>query len=249
MKLRLIHMSDWHGQQTDVPWADAYFVTGDMLDNYPKYDYHYCALHNIPWIEPHREIHRQAQDVRRIKFRRYLGNPEAPVYIVRGNHDFVHLSRCFDGGPVFEFDHPGQVFDLCGLRVGGFRGVSYINGNWSDEFSDAELKEKVDKLPMEIDILLTHAPPRGIMDKVGSYGRGPRVGIWALSSYLNKQTHDQYPLKLHCFGHIHEQFGTLKLGTDKNPLLFSNAATGYTILDWDDGAVTVVDTVSNACNK
>lgn len=249
MLLKLVHISDWHGNQASLPFADAYFITGDMLQNYPKYDHMYCDLNHIPWIEPHREILRQSQDVRKLKFRKYLGNPEAPVYIVRGNHDFVYLTNCFDGGPVFEFERADQVFDLQGLRVGGFRGVSQIAGDWSDEMSHEELSRQVDLVPNDIDILLTHAPPHGLLDKVGSYGRGPNVGIKALVSYLNRQAYEGGPLRLHCFGHIHENFGSIKPDPGPTGITYSNAATGYILWEWEDGVVTLKESSKNHCAR
>ena len=249
MPLRICHFSDWHGQQTDLPWADTYFCTGDMLNNYPKYAYDYCEINKLPWIERHREIHMQAQFVRKTKFRRYLGNPEAPVYIVPGNHDFVHLSNMFDGGPTFEFDDNHRVFELQGIRIGGFRGVSAIGGNWNDEMTDEELHAQIEKIPSDIEILLTHAPPHGILDKVGGFGRGPNVGIKPLPSFINKQTYQGGPLRMHCFGHIHEQFGSLLIGDRTNKIRFSNAATGYIVYDWEDGEITVVKKVANSCGK
>jgi Icc-related predicted phosphoesterase len=243
MKLTLVHISDWHGAFAKVPWADAYFITGDMLKNYPEYTRTYCELNDIPWIEPPRETFKQSEDVRTLKFRKYLGNPDAPIYIVRGNHDFVYLSRAFDGGPVFEFDHDNYVYELEGLRIGGFRGVTYLEGDWSDEMKFVDLCRQVERLPKDIDILLTHAPPRGIMDKVGSYGRGPNVGIRPLVGYLNSQAYKNGSLRLHCFGHIHENFGTCKPDPGDCGITYSNAATGYIKWEWDGGVVTLKEAV------
>jgi Icc-related predicted phosphoesterase len=246
MSIKVCHLSDWHGEQCEVPWADAYFVTGDMLDNYPKYDRHYCRINKIPWMDRRREIHKQAEVVRKLKFRRFLGNPNAPVYIVTGNHDFVHLSNAFGGGPVFEIGDASEVFMLGDLRIGGFRGVEALGGDWNDEMTDEELHREVAKLPKDLDILLTHAPPHGILDKVD---RGPRVGIKALASWLSRQGYiGGKRLRLHCFGHIHEQFGSIAFGPEgKTPTIFSNAATGYITYEISDTNVELKECVRNAC--
>jgi len=238
MKYTFVHISDWHGKQMDIPKADAYFVTGDMLDNYPKYSSMHCYMNGMPWIETSREVFYQSKEVNALKFRRYLGNPDAPVYIVRGNHDFVYLSNCFAGGPAFELDNGVTSFDFNGIKIGGFRGVTPINGDWSDELKDEELERRIANLPNNLDILLTHAPAHGILDKVGGYGRGPRVGIRPLTQYFNKQSYDNGTLKLHCFGHLHENFGTLKVSN----ILCSNAATGVIVLSWEDGVVSLKET-------
>jgi Icc-related predicted phosphoesterase len=256
MSIKIVHISDWHGQHMDapwlkcyLPWADLYLVTGDMQRNYMKYDSLYCDLHNIPWVDPIRETHYQAKDVRNTKFRKFLGNPNADVVIIGGNHDYVHMVNSFAGGPVTEIQSPSQIVDACGLRIGGFRGVSRIAGDWIDEMTDDELEEQVSKLSSEIDILITHAPPHGIMDKIGDFGKGPSVGIKALGSYLQKQSYNDGPLRLHCFGHIHQQFGCLRTGTPDKPLMFSNAATGYHEYLWDGGDVKHVRSEKNLFRK
>lgn len=249
MVIRIVHLSDWHGRFEDnawtksyVPWANLYLVTGDMLKNYMKYDSMYCEINDIEWVDPVRETHYQAKDVRRFKFRKYLGNPDGEVVVVGGNHDFVHLKNLFKGGPVHEIESPSQIIDACGLRIGGFRGVSAIEGDWMDEMTDEELEEQVSKLSFELDILLTHAPPHGVMDKIGAFGKGPSVGIKALTSYHNKQAYESGPLRLHCFGHIHQHFGHITTGNavDGTTMTFSNAATGFQEYIWKDGIVTRV---------
>jgi Icc-related predicted phosphoesterase len=247
MKIKVCHISDWHGYFTHLPWADMYCVTGDMLRNFIQYDRRYCEINKIPWINREREVFKQAEVVRKLKFRKYFGNPDAPVLIVSGNHDFVHLSNAFGGGPVYEFDAANYVFEVLGLRIGGFRGISAIVGDWNDEMSEEKLTAQVAKLPKDIDILMTHAPPHGILDKVGEYGRGPRVGIRALGSYLTAQGYEDGPLRLHMFGHIHEQFGTICLGTKERPMFFSNAATGYILYEVTEDSVTILESKGNSC--
>ena len=246
MIIKIVHISDWHGKFEDsawakptLPWASIYIVTGDMLKNYIQYDYRYCKINNIPWVDPVRETHKQAEAVRKMKFRKYLGNPDAEVVVVRGNHDFVHLKNVFKGGPTHEIGSPSQILDVCGLRVGGLRGICALDGNWSDEMDDIELEVQVSKLSSELDILVTHAPPHGVLDRVGDFGKGLSVGIKALTSYHNKQAYESGPLRLHCFGHIHESFGHLHTGGRTSaPLMYSNAATGFHEYIWKDGVVS-----------
>jgi Icc-related predicted phosphoesterase len=253
MPLRICHFSDWHGEQVELPWADFYICTGDMLWNYPKFDRHYASMHKLQWIDPVRECFLQGKDIKRIKFRRYLGNPDAEVVVVRGNHDFLYLSKMFKGGPVQEIGPATQIIDVQGLRIGGFRGINGLVGDWADEMTKDQLFDQVGMLSKQLDILVTHAPPQGIMDKVGAYGRGPNVGVDALSTYITEQLYNDGPLRLHCFGHIHECFGTMtkgsKLFEGKSGITFSNAATGYIVYDWIDGEVTIVESKKNAIHR
>lgn len=152
-----------------------------------------------------------------------LGNTEAPIVCVRGNHDFVRLSPLLSTstkGPVYEYDGPTDRFpDLCGLKICGFRGINYINGRWSDEMHDSDLQKLVDELPDDFDLLITHTPPAGILDYV-DYDR-EHIGAKPLAAKLNRLMM-QGKKFIHCFGHNHEEGGVVK---EIDGCTFSNAAT------------------------
>ena len=61
------------------------------------------------------------------------------------------------------------------------------------------MDEKFSLIPDDIDILITHTPPEGILDN------GPRGRLGC--SGLRKKVEKMDKLKLHLFGHIHEGFG------------------------------------------
>jgi Icc-related predicted phosphoesterase len=65
-----------------------------------------------------------------------------------------------------------------------------------------EIKQHWDLIPENIDILITHGPPFGILDKTT---RGRFVGC----EQLAKKVAEIKP-KIHVFGHIHEGYGILK---------------------------------------
>ncbi len=60
----------------------------------------------------------------------------------------------------------------------------------------------MERIPDDIDVLITHGPPYRILDKVIS---GERVGCVDL-----KQAVERIKPKLHIFGHIHESYGILE---------------------------------------
>jgi Icc-related predicted phosphoesterase len=74
--------------------------------------------------------------------------------------------------------------------------------NWAFNLprNGEELKEKWDLIPNDIDILITHGPPYGILD-VSSYG-----GVNAGCELLMESVMVKKP-KIHIFGHIHSDFG------------------------------------------
>ncbi|CAH0480279.1 unnamed protein product [Peronospora belbahrii] len=70
------------------------------------------------------------------------------------------------------------------------------------------------KVPSDVDILMTHGPPYGILDTTFS---GLHVG----SEGLLKETMTRIRPRFHIFGHIHEAYGATRVGTT----VFINAAS------------------------
>jgi Icc-related predicted phosphoesterase len=67
-----------------------------------------------------------------------------------------------------------------------------------EDVMDGSMEEKYSEIPSEIDVLITHEPPLGIMDSNGEYGFG--------SSELLAKVLETCP-RLHLFGHIHNCTG------------------------------------------
>ena len=55
-------------------------------------------------------------------------------------------------------------------------------------------------IPSDTNILITHSPPKGILDFDESTGE--HLGSW----YLKERVEELENLKAHIFGHIHEPF-------------------------------------------
>lgn len=63
-------------------------------------------------------------------------------------------------------------------------------------------------IPTDTNVLVTHGPPLGILDKTdGRYHAPENVGCWDLA----KRIRELPELKLHVFGHIHCAYGWEKL--------------------------------------
>lgn len=210
--MKIIHASDFHGALRKLPWGDIYIITGDMLPDFGSWRK----------VEPHKFMGGQSKWLKGKNLRDYLENKDAPVILVRGNHDFINYSHAY-GGEVYDIQNPAEVFNVKGLRVGGCRGVSFIGLNWSDELFDPEFDEVVAKLPTDLDIMVTHTPPYNILDSHRRYGSK------ALAYYLQKCSIVGKPPKLWCFGHIHEDNGKQYFGNT----LMSNAATTVNEFDLD----------------
>ncbi len=129
--------------------------------------------------------------------------PHEHKFLVPGNHDF-----CFE-----DPDRRERAEDLlteADLLIDESRtidGVRFWGAPWQPKFFEwafnrergKPLQEKWALIPMDVDILITHGPPKGIGDRVA---QGDRVGC----KELRKRVLDVQP-SYHVFGHIHEGYG------------------------------------------
>jgi Icc-related predicted phosphoesterase len=75
--------------------------------------------------------------------------------------------------------------------------------NWAfNRTRGEEIKKHWEKIPLNTDILITHGPPKGILDQVQNE---QNVGCRDLLEKIKTLN-----LKIHVFGHIHEAYGTTK---------------------------------------
>ncbi len=74
-----------------------------------------------------------------------------------------------------------------------------------------------DKIPEDVDILITHGPPYGILDETRA---GDKVGCKILLEKVEK-----IRPAMHIFGHIHEVRGVQVSGEGKMPITYVNASS------------------------
>lgn len=87
-------------------------------------------------------------------------------------------------------------------------GIRIYGSPWQPKFQNmafnqrrgSEIMKKWDQIPEEIDILLTHGPPAGRLDRVR---RGTRAGCVDLLNTVQLRVKPKY----HVFGHVHEGYG------------------------------------------
>lgn len=134
------------------------------------------------------------------------------VIFIAGNHD-----NCLVGNPSM---HQGPYEDIGRPEIAylfdngiEFEGLKIWGSPWTMKFpgmnphcmaftvdTEEELADKFEKIPHDTDILITHSPPYGILDKIVD---GRNVG----SKYLHAWFKYVERPKLHVFGHIHEAYG------------------------------------------
>jgi Icc-related predicted phosphoesterase len=232
--VKVVHGSDWHGFPRHCPEADLYIFTGDMYPDYPERDRSGKPCR----IDPERSREMQARYAKTFAeqggMRRYLKSPDAPVVLVRGNHDWVDLAPLFDGCNVVHEFISNELVEVQGLKITGHRGIPYIDSSWSDEETQTDLKERYRAMPMA-DIYVTHYPPSGVLDSAGG-------AEYSSVSGAKTRSYESYGLEgladfllyrgdraLHVFGHIHECGGhVVKHGS----VYFSNAACSVNEIDF-----------------
>lgn len=174
-------ISDLHGHYPKLEGGDLLIVAGDLTRSDQPYQYEFIY------------------DV--IEEKKYK-----KIILIAGNHD-----GCIENGRV-EFVEDSKIDYLCDSGT-EFEGLKIWGSPWSLTFpginpkciaftgTEDELAEKWALIPDDTDILVTHGPPWGILDKtyrkehVGSKSLGLKIG------------HMEIPPKLWVWGHIHEAYG------------------------------------------
>lgn len=176
-----------------------------------------------------------------------------PLVYVRGNHDGGYDTDPPEGCD----DADGKVLEVeCGtgsskqkIRILGLGGSMRYKDDSSDMYTEREMEERVRKVERAIrkrrildallpsgrsagdgnasgrpafDILLTHAPCRGYGDMEDL----PHRGFECFNYLLNK-----YSPQLHCYGHVHREYGEMKrnIRHPSGTLLIN--CSGYQIID------------------
>lgn len=190
--MKLIIISDTHGEHDSLGKlsGDVLIHCGDIgIGSKPTIDQ---VLHLDHWFG--------AQD---FKLKMCIG----------GNHDFALQSSAQRNSSLFK--NAEYLED----RAVAFGGLLFYGAPWTPELkdwayylNDTELRARWAKIPDETDVLITHTPPFGVLDKNSS---GRSCGCITLRERVM-----QVQPRLHCFGHIHASAGTaVEQGT-----IFVNAA-------------------------
>jgi Icc-related predicted phosphoesterase len=177
--MKIVAVSDTHGrhEQVEVPNGDVLVHAGD-----------FCGYGTLDEVAA---------------FNDYLGTlPHAHKIVVAGNHDWP-----------FERD-PEQAQKL--LTNASYLqdsstvidGVMFYGSPWTPEFFSwafmlprgKALADKWSQIPDNTDVLITHGPAMGILDRTPA---GELAGCEDLAQAVGRRIRPQ----LHIFGHIHAGYG------------------------------------------
>lgn len=206
------HFSDLHGDlsglfdSTVLP--DVWVASGDFFPNITRGDTDIEPGYQKTWF-----------GIVADEFIDRLGG--RPLVWMGGNHDYADLGELLRdrGYPAYNVTPEGVM--VADLRFAGFRNINYIAGEWNGEtrdFSDVVART----FASDPDILVTHAPPAGILD-ANPYGLD--YGITALTTALTYESHN---IKAHFFGHAHGGGGQRCVEMD---IKFCNSAEHVQFID------------------
>lgn len=204
--MRIVALSDTHTLQADVPMPEGQF---DVL-------VHAGDMGNVGKIREYEAIG---------KWFRSLKHQYRYQIIVPGNHDwglmrqFDECREHFDDDVIFLID---KGVEIDGVK---FYGCPWMPNfyDWAFMLPENELPAVYAKIPDDTEVLITHCPPYGILDKATRKYRFSEAYIYdRCGSPALYQRVKQLPnLKHHIFGHIHYGYGTEKI----DDVTFHNVAS------------------------
>ncbi|WP_428741856.1 metallophosphatase domain-containing protein [Tenacibaculum sp.] len=191
--MKIVFISDTHGRHEDVklPQGNVLIHAGD--------------------------VSRTGKSVEVEAFLKWYSNqPHKYKILIAGNHDWYFESN---SKIMIDSRMPDNIIYLndSGCEIEGVRfwgsPIQPEFGNWAFNRKRGEdIKAHWDLIPLKTDVLITHGPPFGILDKTM---RNDLVGCEELLKKVN-----QIKPKIHVFGHIHEAYGVV----EKNGVKFINAS-------------------------
>lgn len=124
--------------------------------------------------------------------------------MICGNHDFLFekdpeiAKEIIDRFPSIHYLQDSGI-EIDGVNIWGSPIQPWFH-DWAFNRYDHEIQKHWDLIPENTDVLITHGPPKGILDKT-------RQGLNVGCSKLLKKIKKTPSIKVHAFGHIHEASG------------------------------------------
>lgn len=175
----------------ELPEGDVFCHSGDFTHNGTLRE----VMHFLRWLEK---------------------QPHKYKVICPGNHDLV----CVDNDSFMKITCESMGINyLCDdeVIIDGikFYGSPYTKlfGGMAFEYREQELVPLFERIPPDVNVLITHGPPYGILDKNSD---GHACGSKALADKLHYTNVPR--MKVCAFGHIHEGYGRLNHAFGLHPL-------------------------------
>ena len=183
IRMKIVAISDTHNKHKNItiPEGDVIVHAGDISSMGYKHE----VIHFFEWFSKLPHTHK---------------------ILIAGNHDFFFqlpesiVKEILPQNITYLYD---EEVIIDGIK---FWGSPYtpIFGSWAFMESRPELEERWKNIPNDVNVLITHGPPYGILDY--------EIGDKELKNRL--MTIPTNP-KAHIFGHIHEGYGIDTKGVTK----------------------------------
>ncbi len=179
--------------------------------------------------------HKSKQNVEEANsfFEWYQALPIPQKVFVPGNH-----SMAIEHGLIKPEYYPGVTFlihqlsefDWTGLGVADNRKFKIFGSpytpwffNWAYNLARPDLKAIWQSIPADVDLLVTHGPPKGILDVTKDWKTKEPIHIGSLS--LTREVLHRIKPTLHAFGHLHDETGIKNFGwLDRQSVTFVNCS-------------------------
>jgi Icc-related predicted phosphoesterase len=138
---------------------------------------------------------------------------------VPGNH-----STAVEQGLIRAEDYPGIRFlihdqiEVRGLKIFGSPYTPRFH-DWSYMKKRGQLDLVWQSIPDDIDILVTHGPPKGVLDLTRDIESKAIVQVGCIA--LRRHVEERIKPKIHAFGHLHDETGICNYG------MFTRGATQF----------------------
>jgi Icc-related predicted phosphoesterase len=207
--MKILHLSDTHGFHKELPanifeGIDMVIHSGDCSN----------------WRDTARNSHEVFDFLEW-----YMTVPVEHKIYVAGNHDTSIEKRLitrehFSDRGITYLEH--ELVAIGDLKIFGSPYTPTF-GEWSFMKSRGNMHKLWSVLPQDIDVLVTHGPPKGVRDlSENTYGQLEQCGDSSLMKWVST-----FKPKAHLFGHIHDMSGIHNQGKSlysKFPTIFSNGA-------------------------
>ena len=175
--LKLVCISDTHGEhrKLQLPKGDLLIHAGDISNGYQDEVEDFLL-----WFDQLPFTHKVFIG----------GNMDFPL----AQHPTSILGKLSDNVHYLQ----DELVEIEGLRIWGSPWIPEFVGVFMKK-RGADIDRYWEKIPANLDVLITHTPPYGILDTTS---RGVKVGCANLAQRL-----EELAPRFHIFGHVHEAYG------------------------------------------
>lgn len=219
--MKIWHISDTHGFHNDLKLPeniDIVIHSGDCSNSKNKYVNKLEVEKFINW---------------------YCELPVKYKIFIAGNHDTsiekkLFTKKHFEEKNIIYLEN--ESINIEGINIYGSPYTPTFGEGWAFNKSRNSINREWDKIPENTDILITHGPPKQILDL--SYDKNNKLEYCGDSALLRRIVF-KLKIKYHLFGHIHDNENNINAGIRNTHLCDTIFSNGAVVLDGrsDKGAV------------